>query len=851
MPPTTARTATRSGDRRGVARRAAPKPDTLRPDFERIPTALREHARWVLWRLEWSAAAGKWTKVPYRADGAGKASTTNPDTWGTFDAARDAYERGELDADGVGWVIGEGIVGGDVDGCRDPATGELTADAAAILAEMRTYSEVSPSGTGVRYFARGALPATGRKRGPFEMYDGDGGRYLTVTGHQLDGTPDVIEPRDAELAAVHARHVAAPPRPDRNGEHHGLRPTPTGKGAHLSDAEVLEAMKRNRRNGAELARLYDGDLAQHAGDHSAADMALVGALVWWCDGDADQVDRLFRASGLMRAKWDRNARQGETYGEGTIREALEGHAIGSGYQGRAPQTPAELGPPPREDSDPGPEPIEGEPPQSPPARVTVKGAPPAPKRSTPDALTPTPDDALAAFPHTDAGNAERLVHYAGGLVRYAPGVGWLLWTGTHWAPDPSELVLRIALDTIRATAVTAELIRARGDDLGERLHKHARSSEAAGKLRAMLDIARTDPAVHILADQLDADPWLLNTESGVLDLRTGKLRPHDPAALCTKLAPVVFDLDAEHPALAALLDILDQDGRAEYLRHIAGQALTGRSTKSAYVWTGPSGTVKSTTADAIAAALGPYAVNVEPSTLTVSRHGHSAGGPRADLVALRGARLALSAELPNGGRLDSELVKRLTGRDPITARAPHAREVMTFTPGHTLVMHSNHDPQADWSDDGMRARLRVVPFTVRPSKPDPKVRDALVSDPQARAAVLAWAVAGAVRWHRDGERDADPPPVVSERTAAYWRELDPFAPWAEDALTFDQGDVFVPTKVIADSYQQWCETNGERPKPSKALGAWLRDRADELGITSAKGPKGARGWRGLRLRGQP
>ena len=108
---------------RGAGR--PPKPVPLTPVFDNIPMELRRHARWVLWRYvlkaDWKPGDPKpWTKVPYRADGKGKASSTDASTWASFEAARDAYERGEHGADGVGWVIGEGIVGGDIDGCRDP-----------------------------------------------------------------------------------------------------------------------------------------------------------------------------------------------------------------------------------------------------------------------------------------------------------------------------------------------------------------------------------------------------------------------------------------------------------------------------------------------------------------------------------------------------------------------------------------------------------------------------------------------------------------------------------------------------------------------------------------------------------
>jgi putative DNA primase/helicase len=160
-----------------------PRPTPIRPMFDNFPPELRQHPRWVLWHFEWRD--GKWTKPPLRADGKGYADSTLPSTWTDFATARAAYQRGVANADGVGWVIGEGIVGVDIDKCRDPVTGELTADARRIIATINSYTEVSPSGTGVRIFARGELPPVGRKRGNYEMYGGDGGRYLTVTGRAL------------------------------------------------------------------------------------------------------------------------------------------------------------------------------------------------------------------------------------------------------------------------------------------------------------------------------------------------------------------------------------------------------------------------------------------------------------------------------------------------------------------------------------------------------------------------------------------------------------------------------------------------------------------------------------------
>jgi len=312
---------------------APAKPAVLRPEFDNMPAELRDRPRWVLWRLEWDADREKHTKVPYRADGRGKASSTNSDTWTTFDAARAAYERGTQKADGVGWVIGDGIAGVDIDACRDLT--KLTTEAAAAVAELNTYTEVSPSGTGVRAFAFGTLPSGRRKRGPFEMYDGDHGRYLTVTGHRLPATPATVNERTAALATVHARHLAEPPRaPSKQPE---KRSAPAGKGVHLSDAEVIERMTRKK---PDAARLWAGDLSDYTDpetgkpDHSRADAGLAAYLAWWTDYNEAQVHRLMATWCCYRAeKWAR-------VGADTLTLVFDGKGPGDGYRpGTRPLAP--------------------------------------------------------------------------------------------------------------------------------------------------------------------------------------------------------------------------------------------------------------------------------------------------------------------------------------------------------------------------------------------------------------------------------------------------------------------------------------------------------------------------------
>ena len=180
-----------------------------------------------------------------------------------------------------------------------------------IVRAIDSYTEVSPSGTGLHELAWGSLPGGLRRRGFIEMYDG--GRFFTVTGRHVPGTPWTIEERTAALAAVHARYVGVPAAPPL--------PPPSPARASVSDAALL-ARAHGARNGGKFAALWRGDTSQYA-SRSEADLALCAMLAYWTDGDGRRIDQLFRASGLMRPKWD--ARRGaETYGMHTIASALSG-----------------------------------------------------------------------------------------------------------------------------------------------------------------------------------------------------------------------------------------------------------------------------------------------------------------------------------------------------------------------------------------------------------------------------------------------------------------------------------------------------------------------------------------------
>jgi primase-polymerase (primpol)-like protein len=176
----------------------------------------------------------------------------------------------------------------------------LDAEALAIVAELDSYTEMSPSGRGAHVIAQGVKPADGCKRGAVEMYDR--GRFLTITGHLTEGAPAAIQERQPELDAVHARIFPPTPR---------ALPRPPQGCSSADDADVLRKMFGSK-NGAEIRRLWDGDWGGYP-SQSEADAALCAHLRYWCNGDVAQVERLFPRSGLYRPKWERPDYRRQTF----------------------------------------------------------------------------------------------------------------------------------------------------------------------------------------------------------------------------------------------------------------------------------------------------------------------------------------------------------------------------------------------------------------------------------------------------------------------------------------------------------------------------------------------------------
>lgn len=447
--------------------------------------------------------------------------------------------------------------------------------------------------------------------------------------------------------------------------------------------------------------------------------------------------------------------------------------------------------------------------------------------------------ASRCFPLTDHGNAERMARRHGVGIRYCYAFKqWLAWDGRRWRADDTGEVERLAKETARSILTEA----AKETDRAARvaLIKHAKSSDSAHRIRAMIELCRSEPGIAVRPAELDRDPWLFTVVNGTIELTSGRLQPHRAEDLITKMSPVEYDptarLDLWERHLAAVTG--GDKSLAAFLRKAVGYSLTGDTREEVLVFVhGPTATGKTTFVEAVKGTLGDYATTTDFESLLERRN---VGGPRNDIARLAGARFVVSVEISEGRRLAQGLVKLLTGGDTVTARFLY-KEAFEFRPQFKLWLVANYAPAVS-DDDALWRRILRVPFihVVAAGRRDPKIKATLRNPKIGGPAILAWAVRGCLEWQRCGLRVPD---SVRDATALLRKEMNPLHDF------FDECCVLAPTawsltENLRCVYEQWAKERGE---PCLLAGRAFTDRLRDRGCVP-RTRNGRRGWLGIGLR---
>lgn len=451
---------------------------------------------------------------------------------------------------------------------------------------------------------------------------------------------------------------------------------------------------------------------------------------------------------------------------------------------------------------------------------------------------------LAQMQQDELALGERFVARYGDRSKWTPAWdSWMVWTGQVWQIDsgPAERMADQVLRGLMAEAATINDMDKRNAFL-----QFVRNSQRYNKRKAVLGLAQSYLGIN--ANQLDADPMLLNCQNGVLDLRTGEVFRHQDCRdqLHTKIAGTLYDPKAPptfwEDFLASV--IVDDNGNPDtevigYLQRVFGYCLTGDVSEQMWsFYSGGGSNGKSTLVETVQKVIGDYSGLVPDSMLV----GDGSKVHTTDKLKLKGIRFAVAQEVRAGSRWNEAMLKHLTGGDRVSARALYSNIHQEWDPTHKLFVCANHRPEVADSTHSFWRRLHLVPFKRMFFGPndrgydrvDPKLR----KDPQLpmklRAelpGIMAWMVRGCLDWQR--RREVDPtdglgyPRHINEKVNEYRADQDHLGNFIEArcVVSKDPG-IRVRSSDLKDAFQEWAESNGVPGLSAGDIKAGITDRLD-------------------------
>ena len=755
-------------------------------NLDNMPGYLRENGRFCLWKYE--DRGRRKTKVPYNPrQTRSHAASDRQETFVPWSDIVEIWQQEQESFDGIGVGVFGDLCAIDIDHCIDQ-DGKLSEMATDIADTLCCYTEISPSGEGIRIFCRVSegfcydkdkYYINSRAAGLEVYIAGMTKKFLTFTGNTLiEGDISVC---DQEIMQIVDKYMKRPAPAAAS------QPMTTVRGLYaafdLTDQELIERAKATSKK---FSRLWSGDITGYP-SQSEADLALCNILAYWTGCDAARIDRLYRQSAMMRKKWER-----DDYRNTTIQKAVRGCS---------------------------------------------------------EVYTLRPSD------FSDLGQAAVFVEEYGNSVRYSKATGFLVYDGYVWSEndlDAQQLsqeltdrqlreahrLLKDAHDRAIEAAEAAE-----GDGSGaaaavkaaKEYHKFVLKYRGSSAITHTMTEAR--PALQISIDDLDKDAYLLNTPGGAVDLHSGELRENRADDYCTKItgcAPAAKGRQLYSDFLEKVT-CGDKDLQ-RYLQDIAGMCAGGNSdAEKLIIAYGDGGNGKSTLFNLWSKVLGSYAGTIPSESLII----RNSTAKDYSIAELRGKRIAIAAELREGARLSTDMVKKLCSTDRITAEKKY-KDSFSFIPSHTVILYTNHLPKVGTNDSGTWDRIAVIPFNARFRNEAGEVKNyAEYLFNKCGGAVLQWIIEGAVRFIQEGKKIREPVCVV-DAVEEYRAENDWLGRFISEECNTGDG-MKEGAGALYERYRAWCDLSGEYTRSQrdfkealeKAGYKWKKERfgAFHLGLT--------------------
>ena len=440
-------------------------------------------------------------------------------------------------------------------------------------------------------------------------------------------------------------------------------------------------------------------------------------------------------------------------------------------------------------------------------------------------INPFEDGIKHRYRWDDIGTSNWFADACKNICRYCPDArSWYIYNGSVWRLDTGGTVTAQC-----GKAFTDYMLDCRkyiyNEEQRENWVKYV-AKRMQNKYRyIMIDDAKSVYPISI--HEFDKDPYLLNVQNGTIDLRTFELKPHNPDDFLSKIANVTFDKNAYCDRWERFITEIMQDDKdkAQFMQKALGYSLTGDTSEECFFifYGNTTRNGKGTTAETVLHILGDYGRTAQPETIA-QKQTSNGGAPSEDVARLKGARFVNMSEPDKGLRLNSALVKSMTGGDTITARFLHQNS-FEFRPEYKLFINTNHLPKVN--DDSIFAsgRVKLIPFErhFHENEQDKGLKT-FFRQKDNKSGILNWLLEGLKLLKADGLKQ---PKSVRDATAQYREDSDIIGQFISECL-IETRNINTPLKNIHIRYEEWCEDYGNRPLNSRNLAAELRRKGKKV-----------------------
>jgi putative DNA primase/helicase len=458
------------------------------------------------------------------------------------------------------------------------------------------------------------------------------------------------------------------------------------------------------------------------------------------------------------------------------------------------------------------------------------------------------EDVLKSLNRNADGDASLFIDLHRGRFIYDCAAGrWYKWAGHYWTEDLTDEVVQavsIVVEVYETEARRQSWLRAKAakeKDKAETTHRENESAllkrmkllQSLNRKQEVLVLARSGSnTLACTGEEWDKDPWILAVSNGVIDLKTGELRPGNPLDFNKTAAPTEWwSKDEPCPIWENFIAEIF-GGNSElvvFVQRLLGYGITGLSILHIFIilyGIGRNG--KGTMLETLRRTLGDYAMKTESELLLEQKYSRQAGSPNSGVLSLRGRRIVWASETSDGRKLNTGKVKELVGGDTLNARAVFGKNHVQFEPSHLLLLLTNSRPSAPASDYALWKRIYLIPFeqsfvddpvVSNESKADPYLVDKLKSETPG---ILAWLVRGCLAWQEEG---LNPPASVQAATEDYRKDEDYIGKFIDERLVQDK-TCSAKAGEAYQAFKKWCDENGLHPVSGKRFGTEMKQRFD-------------------------